>query len=287
MYCMNCGQSLAADARSCEKCGAVQGDEPSGPPPSAPDAGPGGWSAMPPDAQRTAFAIPQLSGLEFDAKRLGRGDMIAGGASLLLLISLFLPWFHVQAEIAPGFTVPIPGLTRSGLGAHGWLFIVLLSSLAVIAYILARAFAVQLPITAAHWQVLAAGTGVGLLLTLIGLVDKPSGFGWSVGAFIGILAAIAAMAGAALVRNDAKRVSVSAMPPPPMPPPPAPPMPPASAPAPNEFVRRTRVPRLRAGQPRRDALLQGLRAEFDRRLASPVRKLARSRFHPARYRRSR
>ncbi len=216
MYCMNCGQSLSADARSCEKCGVVQQDE------GGRHFGNASSATAPHSVRGSAFGGVQLSGLEFDAKRLSRGDMLAGGASLLLLLSLFLPWFHVQTEFA-GISVPVPGLTRSGLGAHGWLFVVLLSSLAVVAYVAARAFAVQLPIAAAHGRVLGLGTGIGLILTLLGFIDKPAGFGLSLGAFIGMLAALGAVAGAGLVRSDGERVAVSTMPPPTMPPPTTPP----------------------------------------------------------------
>jgi len=47
-------------------------------------------------------------------RRLSRSDQAAGGASLIVLISLFLPWFRFSA---PGAS--ISGTRISGTTAHG------------------------------------------------------------------------------------------------------------------------------------------------------------------------
>ena len=75
--CRSCGAPLAASASSAPGTSARS----EGPPAS--HRAPGAREANPADA--TALA--------FDARRWTFADRITGGATLVLLISLFLPWF--------------------------------------------------------------------------------------------------------------------------------------------------------------------------------------------------
>jgi hypothetical protein len=131
-----------------------------------------------------------MQGYNFDAGRLSQADRISGVASLVLLISLFLPWFTVSAF----------GLSASASGttAHGYLWVVFILCLAVVAFLLFGAGYAELPmrLPVAREMVLLVATGINLLLVLIAFFVKPGGgglgVGWGFGAFVGLIAAIAA-----------------------------------------------------------------------------------------------
>jgi hypothetical protein len=125
----------------------------------------------------------------FDLKRLSPVDQVIGGASLILIITLFLPWFGAGTD---GFSVSV-----SGLDAHGFLFIALLTAIILIAYLILRAGwddpPVKLPI--AHAPLRLVGTGIQFLLVLLAFLLKPPGggvWGWQFGAWLGLLAALVA-----------------------------------------------------------------------------------------------
>lgn len=76
MTCSQCGSDVVAGSAVCPNCGAQQ-----------PGFGTQGAQAPPPPAAPTRPPAPQFN---FDAKRWTRNDQIVGGATLVLLISLFL-----------------------------------------------------------------------------------------------------------------------------------------------------------------------------------------------------
>lgn len=136
-----------------------------------------------------ATAVPAFS---LDLGRLARNDQIVGGATIVFIISLFLPWFTSSAGIYSG--------SVNGLW-HGYMWFGLILGLAVITYLVLRAGFETLPfrIPLEHEQVLLVATGVTFVLTVISFVFKPSGdgivsVGWAFGAFIGLAAAAAAVA---------------------------------------------------------------------------------------------
>lgn len=185
MYCANCGEQRPDEAKFCPSCGATTGapiDSPNTPRPG----------------QNPTFGAPATTHrhggqqFSFDIKRWGVGDMIVGGASLVLFISLFLPWF----------SFPLLGGSLSALSVHGWMYLVFLSTLATCAYLVARAIWPHIQLPFAHWQALVAVAAFDLLLTLISFAVVPIGTSWSVGAFIGLLSAIGVLVGAILRRND-------------------------------------------------------------------------------------
>ncbi len=151
-----------------------------------PAAGPMG----PPPGRGGAFGSGPAFNLELS--RLSRNDQIVGGATVVFLISLFLPWFSSSAGI---YSASVNGLW------HGYMYIGLILALAVLAYLVMRAgfetMPLRLPLE--HEQALLAATAVIFLLTVISFVFKPSGagvvsIGWSFGAFIGLIAAVVAVA---------------------------------------------------------------------------------------------
>lgn len=127
---------------------------------------------------------------KFDAARWSLADRIAGVATIVLFISLFLSWFGITVI---GITV-----TASGVSAHGYLYIVMIICILEVAYLVLRAGWDRLPVSATipHLTVMMSATIVNLVLVFIGFIFKPggSGVGWEFGAFLALIAAIVAAA---------------------------------------------------------------------------------------------
>jgi hypothetical protein len=186
------GQQYGAPAGGQQQYGAAPGGpQQYGAPPSAPPGQPApGWSPGP-GSGTPAF--------DFDAKRWTPGDITVGAASLVVLIALFLPWFSAS----------VTGLgsgSESGMDAHGWLWLVFVIVLAILAYLVVKAGFSSLPFTMPFQQelILLAATGLDLLLVLVGFVLKPTApsvglsgvtvsIGWDVGSILGLVAAIVAV----------------------------------------------------------------------------------------------
>ncbi len=179
-FCPNCGASLAP---------ATTAGAPSPPPP--PGAPAGGA------ASTTGASLPPY---KFDAARWSTADRIAGIATIVLFVSLFLSWFGVTVI---GITV-----TASGVSAHGWLYIVMILDILIVAYLALRAGWDRLPISQdiPHLTVMMVATIVNLVLVFIAFIDKPggSGVGWEFGAFIALIAAAVAAAPYAVPQLRAK-----------------------------------------------------------------------------------
>jgi hypothetical protein len=184
MTCSQCGSDVAAESAVCPNCGTpqhgfgTQGTQGTQGTPGAPGQAP------PPPPAPGAAPGPQFN---FDVKRWSRNDQIVGGATLLLLISLFLPWFSAGDQF---ISVSVNGLW------HGWEYITLIIALAIIVYLVICAGFHELPfkLPFGHEQLLLAGTGINFVLVLLGFLIRPaSGFGWTFGAFIGLIAAIVAV----------------------------------------------------------------------------------------------
>ncbi|HEY7429715.1 MAG TPA: hypothetical protein VH641_03165 [Streptosporangiaceae bacterium] len=168
MICGNCGNSLAEGSASCPRCG-------------TPVAG-------------GAASVAGSQAFNFDAQRWSQAERITGAASVVLLISLFLPWFSISGNVlGEHISVSVSGTT-----AHGYLWLVFFLCLAVVAFLVLRAGFQTLPFTVPGGpeMVLLAATAINLLLVLIAFFVNSDAFaagvGWSFGAFIGLLAAIAA-----------------------------------------------------------------------------------------------
>jgi hypothetical protein len=118
---------------------------------------------------------------------LNRKELILGPASLVLLISFWLPWY--SAAVGP-FSVSVDGLS-----AHGWLFLAVLDAIVLVLYVLITAFgagdlAAQGRLS--KEQLLTVMTAVNLVLVVLAFLLKPSGFSWSYGALLALAAAIVA-----------------------------------------------------------------------------------------------
>ena len=192
MICTQCEGEIPEGATECPHCGAVVVlAESAGSGPAVADilstpAAPGGPAAAVPAAPSSGSA----PAFKFDMERWSRADRIAGGATLVLFISLFLPWFSYRY---------IVGITYSWNGlVHGYMYITLLICLAIFAYLIAIAGYERLPfkLPVRHEAAILIATVVNLVLVFIGFIDKPYGVGvgWSFGSFVGLVAAIVAAA---------------------------------------------------------------------------------------------
>jgi hypothetical protein len=141
-------------------------------------------------ADRSHAGAPSPAGtFHLDIHRLTRVDQTVAIASLIVFISLFLPWYGFS-ELGASFSI-------SGTSAHGYLVIALIISLLLMGYLVLRSgwerFPVELPI--AHAPLLLVGSGLQFLLVLIGFLDKPAaGLDWEFGAYLALIAAAAAAA---------------------------------------------------------------------------------------------
>jgi hypothetical protein len=125
-----------------------------------------------------------------DFTRLSRPERITAIATLVLFVSLFLPWFTYNFEFG--------SLSLNGLW-HGWTYLVLILSLAILAYFITRAGFDEVPfkLPMPEEQLLLIATSVNAVLSILAFVLKPGGFGvnsigWGFGAFVGVAASIVA-----------------------------------------------------------------------------------------------
>jgi hypothetical protein len=123
-------------------------------------------------------------------KRWSSAERTTAIATLVLFISLFLPWYT--------YNFGLGSVSQDGLW-HGWMYIVFLLSLAILAYLVSIAGFSELPfkMPIAGEQFLLIASVVNLVFTVLSFVDKPggiglSGIGWGFGAFIGLVAAVVA-----------------------------------------------------------------------------------------------
>ena len=174
MKCSQCGSDAATGAGTCSGCGAVI--------PTAAEAG-------------TLTQAGPAMAFRFDAARWTTADRIAGGATLVLFISLFLPWFTYGNQSLNGLW-------------HGWMWLSLILSIVIVAYLVLLAGWDKLPISqdVPHITVMMIATIVNAVLVLIAFIDKPggSGVGWGFGAIVGLIAALVAAAPYAIPQLRAK-----------------------------------------------------------------------------------
>jgi hypothetical protein len=193
--CPQCQSGASDDADFCPSCGTALGSASTAT--QAPPA-----SSVPPAAAAPVGAAPAASAVPaytFDAARWTLADRIAGIATLLLFISLFLPWFTVSLGFVSG--------SVNGLW-HGWMYLTLILCIVIIAYLVLLAGWEKLPISqdVPHLTVMMIATIVNAVLVVIAFIDKPGGggVGWGFGAFLGLLAALVAAAPYAIPQLRAK-----------------------------------------------------------------------------------
>ncbi len=188
--CPNCQAVLDAGTAECPSCGSPQ----SGLSPSAASGAAGPPPAPGPVGSPGAPAPPAKPQVKFDLASINHVDRLVGIGTLVLFISLFLPWYSLK------FGGIIGTVSWDGLTAHGYLYITLFVSLGVIALLAAEAAgAWKLPATSPmdRDQLLLGATTINFVLVLIAFVFKPGGYsfsgvGWSYGSFVALAASIVA-----------------------------------------------------------------------------------------------
>lgn len=141
------------------------------------------------------------SGFSFDARRWTPRERIVGGGTVILLISLFLPWFWIGYN---GTRVgQVSGLQDSTL------LIVLVVVIIIFVLLLVKAGLGRIPFAPppGDRQLLAGAAWLNFLLVLVTFLVKPAyggqpptALGWQAGAVIGLAAATVAAVGGGLPR---------------------------------------------------------------------------------------
>ena len=219
MICTQCGCNISGRTAACPACGARLAAQ-SMPAQSMPAQGVAGQSmpaqGMPVPGRQTQSTAGRFQpaqptqpthlaehaaspAFRLELSRLTNSDRITGIASLVLLVSLFLPWYGVNLL---GISAEADGLT-----VHGYLYIVLLLCVAIIAYLVMWAGFEELPVRLplSHQQRLLVASGLNTVLVLLAFLTKPDGTGWRFGAFAGLLAALIAMAPLVIRAVQARR----------------------------------------------------------------------------------
>ena len=105
MRCARCNEVNAWTLARCRSCGAPLAASASSSP------GTGTWDERPPASHRAPGAQEAgpggVTAFAFDARRWTLADQVTGGATLVLLVSLFLPWFGTDAGF---FSVSVDGM---------------------------------------------------------------------------------------------------------------------------------------------------------------------------------
>jgi hypothetical protein len=183
MRCAQCNEVNAWTLARCRSCGA--------PLAASTSSGPGtdAWDERPPAAHRAPAAREAspagLTAFAFDARRWTLADQLTGGATLVLLVSLFLPWFGTDAGF---FNVSVDGMW------HSYMVIVLILAVAIVGYLVLRAGFASPPFglsASSAGHLLAGAAGLNLLLAVVSFATKPAGTNWQYGAYVGLAAAIA------------------------------------------------------------------------------------------------
>jgi hypothetical protein len=228
-------ETARADARGANGAGAAHEPKASaqpGQPPVAPKNPAGAFMAASPVKTRSPI----------DLGRLRPGDLIAGIASFLVLISLFLPWYSFAASAAQASATATPAQQQLvlaicsgqpavcssnappqfsvgalGAGAGGWRFLILVVAIVIVLYVASRTLEAVAQAFRYHWQLLLGLTALQGFLVLIaffanplGILDSLGSSSWAAGAFLALIAAIAAVVGAILVmQENTKRLAVN------------------------------------------------------------------------------
>ena len=199
MYCSNCGSALALGSKFCPNCGQPQ--------------------AMAPSAVQPATAGTSGPKTSIDFRRLGIGDLISLIATVILFVSLFLPWYSFSESSTTNIGTAGPTsstlYTISALGtmAGGWRFLILVLAIVIILLLLVLTLlprGLRAPIP--YWQLLTVLCSVSFLLVLLAFLVRPSGAGtsngfsyswsWSYGAFLGLSVGLAAIVGGVVRRSE-------------------------------------------------------------------------------------
>lgn len=192
---------------------------PTTPPPTTPPPVGTGMPAAPPPTSSTGFTQPPATSapagtsMSFDRTKVSTLDLALGGAAVLFLIALLLPWVSVSIEGAgSAFSESTNGFSSSLL-TFAWILLVLAAVI-----VLLPAMGVNFKLPFPRGIAVLVATGLALLFVLIefidvlGAEDELGGLGAGVdvstgiGAWLGALVAIGAVVVAVMMfRGDKAR----------------------------------------------------------------------------------
>jgi hypothetical protein len=194
--CLQCKEMNAQDSALCSNCGTSLTRQPGPAELSAPSTPASQFPRTPGDqfipnsaaVQYTPDPPTPVREFRPDLRRLSRADQAAGSASLVVLVSLFLPWFGIGGL---GTNISVSGTT-----AHGYFLLVVILVVLMCAYLLLRSgweeFPVSLPVR--HEPLLLAGVSLQFLLVIIGFSGVPApGLSREIGAYLALIASVAAV----------------------------------------------------------------------------------------------
>jgi len=122
--------------------------------------------------------------------RLGPGDLFVGGACVALMVGIFLPWFEFGSADTGYYSFDSTAL-------RSWMYLAFFAALAVVAVLVLEGAVAWFRLPLWRWLVLTACAG-SLLLTAVCFANKAVGLSWDVGAYVSLVAAVAATSSAAV-----------------------------------------------------------------------------------------
>jgi hypothetical protein len=127
-------------------------------------------------------------------KRANVGDLTVAVSSLVLVIGIFLPWFEF-GDPATGY------YSFSAADLRTWMYVPVFVSVAVVGSVVAKAMRTTSTRTQSRGpRLLSLGLvgacGADLVLTLGCFVKRSPGLSWDYGAYLSVVVAVAALAGA-------------------------------------------------------------------------------------------
>ena len=130
-----------------------------------------------------------MAKIRLDIRRLGVGDLTVAGASVAIMIGVFLPWYE--------FGDPGVGYYHfSAADLRWWMYVPCFVSLSVVGSVVVKAMQ-RRSRSPLLWSVLVAGVcGADLVLTLGCFVKKAPGLSWDYGAYVSLVATSAAVVAA-------------------------------------------------------------------------------------------
>ena len=130
-----------------------------------------------------------MSRIRFDGRRLGIGDAMVAGASLVLAIGIYLPWFEFGSTASGYFSF-------DATAVRSWMDVTFVIAVAIVVYLLVKVTVGGFWLPLPHWLILLGACGVNLVLTVACFAKKATGVSWDVGAYLSVVAALTAVVGA-------------------------------------------------------------------------------------------
>jgi hypothetical protein len=145
-------------------------------------------------------------GSSMDMSRLSTGEKIVLGAAGAYFVWAFLPiWYKLSVDLGPLGSISDSKNGLTGVTLIAWI----LAIVAVADIILRSMMGMKFNLPVKPGQLHVAIAGLALILTVIGLVAKPTGYGVGWGLFVGIIIALAWVYGAYMMYSAPEAAPMS------------------------------------------------------------------------------